>query len=420
MTLGDDRTHPRLRILITAYAVSSFGSYLNLLALGLFAFQLSGSAFETGLFMALRLTSGFVAGPAAGWLAGRYPRKALMIGSDVICAAGVAAVALWPSLWLLYALAIVLGTATAQWNVAMRSSIPDLVASGELAKANGRLVSGRSAAMLLGFASAGVLVSGLGFTTVFLIDALSYVVCASLLLLVPFAAPKRAAAGPATRQRKRFVLAALAPGLIAMIALRALDAFGSASHNVALPVYASSVWPDDPAAFAAIFMTAWAVGSLVAGRWLARNASTLGFGIATCLMSVLFVLAFTGLPMWLLVVVAAGAGIADGYAEISYTTRLQRLSDEQRPAVFGFAHAAQNAGFGLGMVACGAFLGQAAPLTVVASAHAIALTGAVGFVLIILLGFGGGSNEAGRQLRWRLTERPAVPADPASGTAPRR
>jgi MFS family permease len=420
VTSGDRIPASRLGLLTAAYAVSSFGSYLNFIALGLFAFALTGSAFETGLFMALRLGTGFVAGPAAGWLASRYPRKGLMIGSDLLCAAAVGAVGLWPSTGLLYVLALVVGAATAQWNVAMRSSVPELVAPEDLVRANGRLVSSRSVAMLLGFASAGVLVSWLGFSLVFLIDALSYVVCATLLLFVPIRASRKAGVGEPAKKASTLVLRALAPGLLAMIAVRSLDAFGSASHNVALPVYATQVWPGDPAAFAAIFTTAWATGSLVAGRWLARKATSVGFGIATCLMSVLFVLAFTGLPLWLLVVVAAGAGAADGYAEISYTSRLQRIDSGRRPALFGFAHATQNAGFGLGMMLCGALLTNLAPFTVVAGAHAVAFACALCFLLMILRGTWGGDDEDGRQLWGRSAQRSTVPGDAAAGAKARR
>ncbi|HZN18715.1 MAG TPA: MFS transporter [Micromonosporaceae bacterium] len=405
----------RVRVLAAAYAISSYGSFLNLVALGLFAFEVTGSGLATGLFMALRLGSGFLAAPIAGVLATRYPRRPLMIGSDLLSAAALIALVAAPSAAepvLLYGLALVLGATQAQWGVAMRSAVPDLVGLDGRTRANSQLVTARSMAMLAGFASAGVLVSQLGFHRTFLVDAASYVVCAALLLAVPLdravAAPRSgsglAGAEPGQRPGGRpaaepgegrsaggrlGVLRILPAVLVAMVVVRTADAFGSASHNVGLPVYANLAAPADPAAFAATFLTAWAVGSLAAGGWLGRRARTRElarpepvFGLATCLMSVFFVLCFTGPPVWLLVPLAAAAGAADGIAEITYTGRLQGVPDEQRARVFGSAIAAQNAGFGLGMVGCSMLLDVLGPFPVVAAAHTAALATAAGFLVL--------------------------------------
>src|SRR5215204_811679 len=120
----------RLKVLAAAYAISSYGSFLNLVALGLFAFEVTGSGLATGMFMALRLGSGFLAAPIAGVLATRYPRRHLMIGSDLLSAGALTALVAAPAAAqpvLLYGLALVLGATQAQWAVAMRSAVPDLV-----------------------------------------------------------------------------------------------------------------------------------------------------------------------------------------------------------------------------------------------------------------------------------------------------
>src|SRR5688572_17762254 len=98
-----------------------------MVALGLFALHLTGSPLQTGLFMAVRLGSGFVAGPVAGRLATRLPRKPLMICADLLAAVSLLTLAARPSMELLYGLAVVLGAVQAQWGVALRSSVPELV-----------------------------------------------------------------------------------------------------------------------------------------------------------------------------------------------------------------------------------------------------------------------------------------------------
>ncbi|WDZ84114.1 MFS transporter [Micromonospora cathayae] len=422
-----DQSWRELRLVAAAHAVSTFGSFLNLVALGLFVLHLTGSPMRTGVFLAVRLAAGFVTGPVAGRLAGRYRRPHLMIGAD-LCSAGMlvllvaAPVGARPV--VLYGLAVVLGAGQTLWGVAMRSHLPTLVGPEQRTRANGLVVTVRSVAMLLGFASAGVLVGWLGYHVAFLLDAATYLT--SALLLLPVArrtaagTPPAAGAGPAGpgggHPGRLGLLRVVAPVVLAMIAVRAADAFGSASHNVGLPVYATLVRPDAPATFAATFTTAWAAGSLVAGRWAARRAgrgdrtgrggtdggpapagrggtdggpaparqggTELPFAVATCLMSVCFVLAFTGLPLWLLAPVTLAAGAADGYAEITYTTRLQAVDDDLRARLFGFASAAQNAGFGLGMIICAGLLERFTPLTVVGAAHGLALAAALTFLLV--------------------------------------
>ncbi|MEU4569586.1 MFS transporter [Micromonospora sp. NPDC023956] len=407
---GVDRAWGDLRLVATAHAVSTFGSFLNLVALGLFVLHLTSSTVQTGVFMAVRLAAGFLTGPVAGRLAARHRRPYLMIGADLFAAGMLVLLVTAPAgarTPVLYGLAVTLGAGQTLWGVAMRAHLPTMVGPDRLTRANGLVVSLRSVGMLLGFASAGVLVGWLGYHVAFLVDAATYLL--SALLLLPVARRTPAVDRPAGPGRPtdtgpgrstaagsapgRFaLLRAVAPVVPAMIAVRAADALGSASHNIGLPVYATLVRPDSPATFAAVFTTAWAAGSLLAGRWAARRArrarragggpTELPFGVATCLMSVCFVLAFTGLPVWLLVPVTLAAGAADGYAEISYTTRLQAVDADLRPRLFGFASAAQNAGFGLGMIVCAALLDRFPPLPVVGAAHGLALAVALAFLVV--------------------------------------
>ncbi|KAB1140422.1 MFS transporter [Micromonospora sp. AMSO12t] len=385
-----------LRLVIAAHAVSTYGSFLNMVALGLFTLEITGSAVSTGIFMAVRLCAGVLMGLVAGTLVSRYARARLMIGGDLLSAGALVLLVAMPSAaqpTMLHALAVLLGGSQTLWVVALRSGLPALVGPDDLARANANLVAARSVAMLLGFGSAGILVTLFGYHAAFLLDATSFVVSALLLSAVRAWRVVGRPAGPPTKGPRRGaglrrLLPSVAPVILAMIAVRSVDAFGSASHNVGLPVYANLAWPDAPAAFAALFTTPWAVGSLVAGQWYARRAagtsrpgSPRAFGVATCTMSLLFVLAFAGPPIWLVAVLALAAGMADGYAEISYTTRLQTVEPSRLPQLMGLASTAQNAGFGIGMIVSAFALDRLTPLSVVALAHGLALAAAGAFLI---------------------------------------
>src|SRR5438552_10595267 len=86
-----------LRVLVAAYSVSAFGTYLDFVVLNLFAYRVTGSPLQTGLFMALRLTTSFAVGLAAGPIVRPHRRRRLMVGSDVTQAAGLLVLVLSPA-----------------------------------------------------------------------------------------------------------------------------------------------------------------------------------------------------------------------------------------------------------------------------------------------------------------------------------
>src|SRR6185295_17721965 len=113
-------------------------------------------------------------------------------------------------------------------------------------RANSTLVSGKALGTVLGFASAGIIVP-FGYDVAFLVNAASFVVSALVLASLPI----RTQAGPVTSGSHSPVrtLLAFPTAVSAMVLLRGFDAFGSASHNVALPVFASTTNPAAPATF---------------------------------------------------------------------------------------------------------------------------------------------------------------------------
>lgn len=381
------------RFLVVGNAVSAYGSYLDMVALNLFAYSLTGSALQTGLIMALRLATSVLAGFGAGSLVSRLDRKRIMVISDVTQALALIGLVLAPAAsqaGLLYLVAVVTGTGATLTSVALRSSIPEIVGQDQRVRANALLATGRSIAMVAGFASAGLLIATVGYSGAFLIDAGAFLFSAANLARLPITTRRtEAKAGSGGAQKAPGVLAAqltalrylrLTPILLALISLRAIDAFGSASHNVGLPVFSTALDPEHPAAFVSQFWATWAIGNIVAQRavaaWAGRTGRTIderAFALGAALMSAAFILTFTAPPLPLAILVAAIAGVADGFTEIAYNSRLQAAPDEQRGYVFGFSAMAENLGFGIGMVACSFLLERLTPLTVVTTFHGLAV-----------------------------------------------
>ncbi|MGX1880794.1 MFS transporter [Streptomyces sp. NPDC055287] len=405
-----------------------------MVALNLFVYETTNSALAMGLFMAVRLGAGFLTGLAAGTLLARFPVRLVMLWTNVAQAAAMLVLAFVPEglrTAALFVSSATIGACSTVFMVALRSSIPDLVGEDRRSWANSLMVGGRSLAMVAGFASAGVVVSLLGFTAAFLLDAASFLVCAATVIWLPAtgrasglrtdgaeagsrAMPVAAKgeggrAGPQGRRRMSVAFTALAavPAMGLMVSLRGVDALGSSSHNAALPVYSSALDPGDPAAFVSRFWLFWALGNVLAQqviqRWAkhtGRSVGAVGFGLGTVAMSSAFILGFAGFPLAATLVIALLAGAADGLTEVSYTSHLQTLPETLRGHAFGISATVENLGFGIGMIGVAAALEAFSPFTVVAWSHGVAIAVAVVFLIRLTGGrakntAGGGSGDGG-------------------------
>ncbi|MGW2178842.1 MFS transporter [Streptomyces sp. NPDC001732] len=392
-----------------------------MVALNLFVYETTGRALAMGLFMTVRLASGFVAGLVAGGLLARFAAKTVMLWTNVAQAAVMLLLVLAPQgarTAALTAVSVVVGGCGTLFMVALRSSIPEMVGEERRSWANSLSITGRSLAMVAGFASAGVVVSLVGYTAAFVVDMATFVICAATVALLPMAGgekergkgrekekgreaggdapgsstegerPGRGRNGRRWRMPGAFLATAAVPGLGLMVALRSVDALGSSSHNAALPVHSAALDAARPAVFVSAFWCLWALGNVAAQqviqRYVGRTGRTVGapgFGYGTCLMSGAFILAFAGFPVAATAVIALAAGAADGLTEVSYTSHLQTLSPDLRGHAFGLSATVENLGFGVGMILVSAALESHGPLTVVAWSHGAAVVVAVVFLI---------------------------------------
>ncbi|MFH8434203.1 MFS transporter [Streptomyces sp. NPDC018007] len=407
----------RFRFLVAGYAVSSYGTFLNMVALNLFVYETTGRALAMGLFMAVRLASGFVAGLVVGGLLARFSAKSVMLWANIGQGAVMLLLVLAPDGLLtgaLTAVSVVVGACGTLFMVALRSSIPEMVGKDRRAWANSLSITGRSLAMVAGFASAGAVVTLVGYTAAFLVDMATFAVCAATVALLPIAGGKGApgtggekagaeeeaerAGGGGRWRPTAFLALAAAPGLGLMVALRGVDAFGSSSHNAALPIYSVSLDASNPAVFVSAFWCVWALGNIGAQQVVQRYAQrtgrsvgALGFGYGTVVMSAAFIAAFAGFPLAVTAVIALIAGAADGLTEVSYTSHLQTLPATLRGHAFGLSATLENLGFGVGMILVAAALDRFSPPMVVGWSHGAAIVVAVVFLLRVA-----GLRRAGR------------------------
>lgn len=193
------RTYQLLRnrdftILWTGRAISDVGSTTTAIALPLLALGV-GSAADAGFVVATITISGLTVTLYAGAVVDRFHRRNVMIGSVLVRALALAAVAASVMLHRLdvgelYVVAVVLGCAAPFFSSAETAAIRLIVPAPALAQAYSRNQARSIAASLVGSPAGGALYA-LGRAIPFAVDALSFVVEAAALsaLRTPLVAP---------------------------------------------------------------------------------------------------------------------------------------------------------------------------------------------------------------------------------------
>ncbi|HLV99105.1 MAG TPA: MFS transporter [Ktedonobacterales bacterium] len=173
----------------TGETISSFGSSFTLFALPLLVFRLTGSALNLGLSMAAETLPYLLFGLLIGAWVDRVNRKRLMIVVDLLQALTIASIpAVYAlgslSVWWLYAVGFVSATLKIGFEASQFALMPALVSKEELVTANGRLQASFSTAQLIGPLLAGALLFVLPLPALLLVDAATFLVSASALVLM--------------------------------------------------------------------------------------------------------------------------------------------------------------------------------------------------------------------------------------------
>ncbi|HET7465462.1 MAG TPA: MFS transporter [Candidatus Dormibacteraeota bacterium] len=172
----------RFAKLLAGQSISVLGTSVSQIALPTIAvLVLRASPLELGILMALQRIPFPVLALFVGVWIDRLPRRRVMIVSDVLRAATLAAVPIsfgtgFLGLPLLYAVSLVTGVLTIFFDLAYLSYVPELVDRDRLSDANSTLQLSQSVANLGGPGLGGLLIQFIGAARAVGVDAASYVV----------------------------------------------------------------------------------------------------------------------------------------------------------------------------------------------------------------------------------------------------
>ncbi|RKT18248.1 putative MFS family arabinose efflux permease [Streptomyces sp. 1114.5] len=352
------------RYLWTSGCITSFGSFLTLVAVPMQIKELTGSSLAVGLVGAVELLPLIVFGLWGGALADALDRRKLVLRSEA--ALGLLAGLLLlnallphPLLWPIYLVAALVAAADGLQRPALDSLTPRIVPHQHLTAAFALKSLYHNAASVAGPALAGVVVAFAGVQTAYALDVLTFV--ASLLLLVRIGAvpPPTGAERPSVRAvltgvryawSRKDLLGTYAIDLCAMLFAYPVAVFPFLASDLGAdwalgPMYAAS-----------------AVGALLVGAtsgWTSRIhrhgrllvAAAVGWGAA---------MALAGLSgsIWLVLLGLALAGGADQISGLARSTMWnQSIPDEVRGRMAGVEMLSYSVGPQLGQVRAGTMAG---------------------------------------------------------------
>ncbi|MBA3906782.1 MAG: MFS transporter, partial [Pseudonocardiales bacterium] len=169
------------RVLWAAELLSVLGDQVARVALAVLVYGRTGSGAAAAGAYALTYLPALLGGLLLGWTADRFRRRTVMVVSDVVRGAGIAAMAFpqmpLPAMCVLLTAVVLLG---APHDAAQGALMPDMLA-GE-AYEHGLAVRQMTiqTGQLIGFALGGVVVAVLGTSVALLIDAATFAVAAVL------------------------------------------------------------------------------------------------------------------------------------------------------------------------------------------------------------------------------------------------
>ncbi|MFD9964844.1 MFS transporter [Amycolatopsis sp. NPDC058986] len=380
--------HAEFRTLFMSMVVSVAGDQFARVALSLLVYDRTKSAGWTAGTYALTYLPSILAGPLLSGLADRWPRRRVMVSADLLRAVLVTVMAI-PGLPLLVVagLLVLVQAAGAPGNAARAATAAAVLPErDEYVLGKGVLDMVVQLAQVIGFASGGALVAGLGSGQALIADAITFVISA---VLVRFGVRSRPTPSvpdenaPGTRLGRWWRdlaegtrLVARASKLRSLVALACVAGFYITVEGLAAP-YAAEIGESAQAVglLLAASPAGTILGMLLVGRLSNPMRLRLLAPLATCACLPLLACAFrpglvVTVSLWAL------SGVASAYHLPTSAEFTLSVPDHQRAQAFGLAVTAMTTSQGGGIALAGLAATWANASTVVAVSGALGVLAA--------------------------------------------
>lgn len=267
-------------LLWLALVQSALGDGFLTIGLMWLVLETTGSALAAGTLVAVGAAPKLL-GPFAGVVVDRKSKRSLMIASDLARGALLLAVFILHAaggleVWMLFTVAAFEGALTLVYGPCLKVLLPQLVNDARLPAANSLFQAGQHTALMVGTASAGVVLARTGAPLALLIDGVSFLLAAAVILAVRFPADSArsspltlAAVGRDLQNGLRYLRRAREVLALTLVIFAANFMLGPI--NVVFPVFSREVLGAGVTGFG--FLSAAVAAGLLAGNVI---AGTLG------------------------------------------------------------------------------------------------------------------------------------------------
>jgi MFS family permease len=350
------------RLLLGANFVSAAGDWIMNIGMTFYVYVITGSVLASGIMLMVAMLPMLLFGSLAGVFVDRWDRRATMITTNLLLAATLVPLFIMDGksdIWILYVVVFAQGILEQLFAPAESAMVPHVVPSEDLVAANALNQQNRELTRLLGAALGGLLAATGGIVLVAIVDLVSYLVAAALLIMMRVPPQPKLAAVERDKIRNDWVagirLCFSRKDLATLFVFRSMNGFGEGVFSVLLAPFVIGILHANGTEFGAL-SAIQAVGGIAGGLAVASMSrrftprQLLGFGAllfgAVDLLIALYPLAFPALwPMFLLMIVVGLPGAAQG-AGFS-TLQQERTPDAYRGRIFG----AINTGSAIAMTA---------------------------------------------------------------------
>ncbi|HSL73122.1 MAG TPA: MFS transporter [Ilumatobacteraceae bacterium] len=263
------------RLFFAGLAISNVGTWLQLTAMSLLVYRLTGEATTVGISIAFQFLPTLLLGAWAGVIADGRDRRTLAIVTQSALAAqalvlGGLDLAGMVNLPVVYAMSLVLGVVNAFDNPARRGLVTELVPTADISNATSLNTAVMTGSRIFGPALAAGLVSAVGTAWCFIFNGITFfAIIFSLVAIRPhemFPAPRRAKGGKPIREALRFV--AGHPDMVVIYTLLVIISMVAFNQATVFPKLADTRWGS--AESFGVVLAVMSIGSLSGSLLTAR------------------------------------------------------------------------------------------------------------------------------------------------------
>ncbi len=203
------------RLFFSGLAVSNVGTWLQMTAMSLLVYRITGEATTVGITLALQMLPTLLLGAWAGVIADGRDRRTMAIVTQSALAAqalmlGALDLAGWVNLPVVYVLSVLLGVVNAFDNPARRGLVTELVPTVDIPNATSLNTAVMTGSRIFGPALAGLLVATIGTAWCFILNGVTFFAIIFSLVAIRrdemFPTTRRAKGGKPIREAVAFVV----------------------------------------------------------------------------------------------------------------------------------------------------------------------------------------------------------------------